>query len=321
MRALQVTELTGPSALVLGEVPEPAEDPEQVRIAVSHAGICYPDLLLTRGLYQYRPDPPFVPGAEVAGTVLAAPASSGLAVGQRVAALPFLAGFQEVVSTTLDRILPVPDSLPLATAAAMPINYLTAHFALAVRGRIAEGEWVLVHGAGGGLGLACVQMARALGGRVIAVASDEARRSAATEAGADHAIPVEGFLDAARDLTGGRGVDIVADPVGGDRVTDSLRSLAPLGRLLVLGFTGGDIPVVRVNRLLLNNLDVVGVGWGAYAMPRPGYLQQQWAALLGQLAAAGLTPPVSRVCTMAEVAEVLTAMEDRRSVGKVVAAW
>ncbi len=305
--------------MAVEEVPEPTPAPGTVLIGTSAAGLAFPDLLLSRGRYQLRPEPPFIPGCEVAGIVLDAPDGSGLDVGQRVAAYPQLGGFAEQVRVDADRVLPIPDDLDLATAAGMPINYLTMQFGLTVRGRLAEGESVLVHGAGGGLGLAAIQVARAGGARVIAVASSEDKRAAALEAGADAAIPAEGFRDAVQEATGGHGVDIVVDPVGGDRMTDSLRSLRACGRLLVLGFTSGEIAEVRTNRLLLNNLDVVGVGWGAYAYPRPGYMRQQWQDLMASFAAAGITPVPPRVVPLDDIPAELEAMERRSLTGKVVA--
>ncbi|MGH3683240.1 MAG: zinc-binding dehydrogenase, partial [Natronosporangium sp.] len=177
---------------------------------------------------------------------------------------------------------------------------------------------VLVHGAAGGVGTAAIQLAKALGATVIAVASSDAKRDVARQAGADEAIDVAGFRDAVRELTGGRGADIVVDPVGGDRFTDSLRSLAPEGRLLVIGFTGGEIPTVKVNRLLLNNLDVVGVGWGAFALPRPGFLQQQWQDLLPLIESGQLDPPLGGSYPVERAAEALAEMEQRRASGKLI---
>ena len=250
------------------DVPEPPEG--AVLIEVAAAGVCYPDVLLTRGQYQVTPDLPFVPGSEVAGRVRSAPVGSGFARGDRVAAFPFLGGFAEVVSADPAAVFPLPEGVTYDQGAALPMNYLTCHFALRERGRLREGETVLVHGAAGGIGTAAVQLAAAWGARVVAVVSSEGKAQVARDAGAHDVVPAEGFRDAVRDLTSGRGVDVVVDPVGGDRFTDSLRSLAPGGRLLVIGFTAGSIPEVRVNRLLLGNLSVVGVGWGAWWTGRGG---------------------------------------------------
>lgn len=318
MRAVQVQRLEGPESIALVEVDEPKTDAKQVVIDVHAAGVTWPDLLLTRGLYQMKPPLPFVPGSEVAGVVRAAPEGSGLKAGDRVAAFPGIGAFQEVVATHPGAVFPLPDKVSFEGGAALPMNYLTVVFALVRRGRLKSGETVLVHGAAGGVGSAGVQVAKAFGARVIAVVSTEAKRKIAQQAGADEVILADGFLAAAKSLTGGRGVDVVLDPVGGDRFTDSLRSLAPEGRLLVVGFTGGDIPTVKVNRLLLNNVDVVGVGLGAFVMHEPALLQNEWAKLVPHLQAGRLDPPLGAVYPLAEAARALTEMETRSAIGKLV---
>jgi len=298
------------------DLPEPAGD--GVVIEVAAAGICFPDVLLTRGQYQITPDLPFVPGSEVAGVVRSAPTSSGYAAGDRVAAFPFLGGFAEQVACADALTFALPDSVGFEAGAALPMNYFTVHFALVTRGGLRAGESVLVHGAAGGIGTAAVQLAKALGATVYAVVSDDAKAAVALEAGADETILADGFLSRVKELTGGRGVDVVVDPVGGDRFTDSLRSLATLGRLLVIGFTAGSIPEVKVNRLLLNNVSVVGVGWGAYWMSRPEFLARQWEDLLPLLNAGALTPVIGQTFTLEQTAEAIALLEERRATGKVL---
>jgi NADPH:quinone reductase len=289
-----------------------------VLVDVYVAGVTFPEVLLSRGQYQIKPPLPFVPGSEVAGTVRSAPDGSGLQPGQRVAAFPGFGGFAEVVAVDPGFVFPLPDGVGFEQGAALPMNYLTMHFALARRGRLQSGETVLVHGAAGGLGTAGIQLAKAYGARVLAVVSSEAKGGAARAAGADEIVLAEGFRERVEELTGGRGVDVVADPVGGDRFTDSLRSLAREGRLLVLGFTGGEIPTVKVNRLLLNNVDVRGVGWGAFAMMRPGYMQEQWQALLPMMESGVVKPPIGRVYDLEEFGQALVDMDERRTQGKSV---
>ena len=325
MRAVQVVTLDGPAAVKVGEVPDPDPGDGGVLVEVHAAGVTFPDVLLTRGLYQLRPDPPFVPGSEVAGVVRSAPPGSGFAAGDRVAAFPGIGGFAELVVTSPGQVFPLPDGVSFADGAGIPMNYLTVHFGLVRRGRLQPGETVLVHGAGGGIGTAAIQLAKALGARVVAVVSSEEKGRVARAAGADDVVPADGFLAAVKELTGGRGVDLVVDPVGGDRslpdrFTDSLRSLATEGRLLVIGFTGGEIPTVRVNRLLLNNIAVVGVGWGAFFIPRPGFVAGQWAELLPFLRDGVLHPPLAPVRPLERAAEVLAEMEERRAAGKLVLA-
>jgi NADPH2:quinone reductase len=318
VRAVQVVRLDGPAAVEVRDVPEPERRRDQVLVEVRAAGVNFPDVLQTKGLYQYKPDLPFTLGSEVTGVVRDAPDGSPLRAGDRVAAFPSTGAFAEVAAVQADHVLPLPDEVSFAKGACLPMNYLTAHFALLVRGHLRKGQTVLVHGAAGGVGTACVQLAAALGARVVAVVSTEEKAAAARAVGAHETVLAEGFRDAVKELTGGAGVDLVVDPVGGDRFTDSLRSLAPEGRLLVVGFTGGDIPTVRVNRLLLNNIDVVGVGWGAFALARPGYLAGQWAELEPHLRSGALDPLMSATFPLERAAEALARIDERQVTGKVV---
>jgi NADPH2:quinone reductase len=318
VRAVQVVRLDGPDAVEVAEVDEPTVGDGQVLIDVEAAGVVFPDLLLSRGEYQMKPDLPFLLGSEVAGTVREAPDGSGFSVGDRVAAMPVLGGFATAVAASTELVFPLPDAVSFDIGAGLPMNYLTAHFVLETRCRLAEGETVLVHGAAGGVGVACIQFAKARGATVIAVVSSEGKGEVARAAGADHAVLVEGFKDAAKEITGGAGVDVVVDPVGGDRFTDSLRSLGDDGRLAVVGFTAGDIPTVKVNRLLLNNISVVGAGWGAYASKRPGFMRRQWDAMLDDIATGRLAPPISATYPLAEAASAINELAERRVTGKVI---
>jgi NADPH2:quinone reductase len=317
MRAAQISSLDGPAAVRVVEIDEPAAG-DQVLIDVHVAGVTFPEVLQTRGLYQIKPELPFVPGAEVAGVVRAAPDGAPVRAGDRVAAFPGVGGYAEVVAADPDVVFPLPDEVSFETGAALPMNYLTMHFGLVRRGGLRAGETVLVHGAAGGIGTATVQLAAALGARVIAVTSSPDKAAVAGAAGAHETVPADGFLARVKELTGGTGVDMVVDPVGGDRFTDSLRSLAPEGRLLVVGFTGGDIPTVRVNRLLLNNISVVGVGWGAFWTPRPQYLREQWADLVPLLRDGLVAPPIGHVYPLAEAAAALADIDERRAAGKIL---
>ena len=316
MRAVQITELTGPDSVRVADAEDPAPGPGQVLIEVRAAGVTFPDVLMTRGEYQIKPDPPFVPGSEVAGVVREA--AEGFEQGQRVAAFPGIGGFAELAAVDAERVFPLPEQVPFDAAAGMPTNYLTVHFALARRGRLRAGETVLVHGASGGVGTAAVQLASVLGARVIAVVSQESKVEAARSAGAQHVVLAEGFRDAVAELVGKRGVDLVVDPVGGDRFTDSLRTLRDEGRLLVIGFTAGEIPTVKVNRLLLNNLDVVGVGWGAFCGSRPEYPRQQWQELLPHVESGGLRTLVGSTHPFQDAAHALRELDQRRAAGKVL---
>jgi NADPH:quinone reductase len=319
MRAAQITRLDGPDAVRVAEVAEPSSDGAVV-IDVHAAGVAFPDTLLTRGLYQYKPDLPFTPGAEVAGVVRSAPADAHVRAGDRVLGLTMLSGgMAEVVALPADRVFALPDAVSFEAGAGILFNDLTVQFALRTRGRLAEGETVLVHGAAGGIGTSALRLAPALGAsRTIAVVSTDEKAEIARAAGASDVVLADGFRDAVKELTGGRGVDVVLDPVGGERFTDSLRSLAVGGRLLVVGFTGGEIPTVKVNRLLLNNVDVIGAGWGAWTFSHPGYLQEQWAELQPLLASGAVAAPQPEVYPLEQAAQAIASLENRSAKGKVV---
>ncbi len=321
MRAVQVIQPDGPETVQVVDVPEPSADGPlgpQVLVDVRAVGVSFPDLLLSKGLYQLKPEPPFTLGVDFAGVVREAPSGSGLEPGQRVACCLPYGGAAETVALGPDSVFPLPDGLSFEQGAAMPMNYLTAQFALHHRAQLREGETVLVNGAAGGVGTATIQVAKGYGARVVALVSTEEKAAVAREAGADEVVLADGFLAAVKELTDGRGVDVVLDVVGGDLFLDSLRALAPLGRLLVVGFTGGSIPEVRVNRLLLNNIDVRGVGWGAYAMARPGFMAEQWRALEPMIAAGRLNPPIGHLGELADFPRALVDMDQRRTLGKTV---
>jgi NADPH2:quinone reductase len=318
MRAVQVETLTGPTDLKVNDIPEPTPGPDDVLVEVHSVGVSFPDLLLSRGEYQMKPEPPFNLGVDFAGVVLD-PGSSDFTTGQRVAGVAGWGNAAEVVASPKTWTFPLPDALSFDEGAALPLNYLTAQFALKDRGGIAEGDTVLVHGAAGGVGTATIQVAKGYGARTIAVVSSPEKAQVARDAGADEAVLVDGFREAVKELTGGRGVDIVLDVVGGDLFTDSLRCLAEQGRLLVVGFAAGQgIPEVKVNRLLLNNIDVRGVGWGAYAMTRQDFMQRQWRELLPMIETGVIKPPIGTTYDLEGFGQALVDMADRRTLGKSV---
>jgi NADPH2:quinone reductase len=324
MRAIQITEESGPdSALALVEVPEPEPTHMMtpgagVVVEVHAAGVSFPELLQTRGQYQLKPPLPFIPGSEVAGIVLSATPGAQVAPGDRVAAFCALGGFAETAVAPEFFTFALPDRLDFAQGAGLILNYHTAYFALALRGRLQAGETVLVHGAAGGVGTATLQVARGLGAKTIALVSSEDKRAVAEGAGADETLLIaDGWKDAVLESSAG-GVDMVLDPVGGDRFTDSLRCLREGGRVVVVGFTGGSIPEVRVNRLLLKNTEIIGAGWGAYVMGKPELNREIGAAIDRLISDGAVAPIVGERFPLERAADALKALDERRATGKIV---
>lgn len=318
MRAQRIESLDGPGSLRAADVPEPEGD-GQVIIEVAAAGVSFPDVLMSRGLYQMKPPLPFVPGVEVAGTVRSAPEGSGFAAGDRVMAVTLLGGFAEVAAAPPAMTVALPEQLEMEQGAGFILNYHTAHFALTRRAAVSAGETVVIHGAAGGLGTATIQVARGLGARVVAVTSSPAKAAMARTAGADEVVDTGGdWQGALKALTGGRGAEVIVDPVGGDRFDDSLRCLAPGGRLVVVGFTEGRIPTVAVNRLLLRNISVVGAAWGAWLGGDPGLFAETRDALAPMIEAGTVSPPVGATFPLDRAADALRLIDERQAVGKVV---
>nr|BFE58382.1 NADPH:quinone oxidoreductase family protein [Dactylosporangium thailandense] len=319
MRAARVVRHTGPSGIEVQRIPAPTAADGEVLVEVRAAGVTFPELLLSYGRYQERPSLPFVLGGEFAGVVRQAPVGSPFAPGDRVACASAQRGFAELAAVPVGHVLPLPGRIGFPVAACLPANYLTMTFGLLHRGRLRPGETVLVHGASGGLGVAAMQLASAFGATVIAVTSTPlAELLAPVGYAPDHVVPVDGFAAAVLDLTGGRGVDLVVDPVGNDRLEQSLDCLAPLGRALVLGFAGGTIPVLATGRLAARNADIVGVGWGAFLAARPERLQAEWRRLLPLVERGLARPPIGRLLPLHSAAEALTMLEHRTARGRIV---
>ena len=318
MRAQQIVSLDGPEGLRLTDVDEP-DASGRVLIDVEAAGVSFPDLLMSRGLYQTKPPLPFVPGVEVAGMVRAAPSDSGFRPGDRAMALAWLGGFAELVAAEPAWTRHVPDGMSIEAAGGFFMNYHTVHFALARRAHVRPGETVAVHGAAGGVGTAAVQVARGLGARTIAVVSSEEKAAVARDAGADEVVQTGGsWTDALRAATDGRGVDVILDPVGGDRFDESLRCLAPEGRLVVVGFTEGRIPTVQVNRVLFRNVDVVGAAWGAFLAGHPSLFAETHDALVPMIDSGVVKPVVVAKFPLEDASGALRMLEERRALGKVM---
>lgn len=318
-----ITNLDGPKrSLCIEDVPEPRVHPltgeEGVVIDVRAAGASYPEVLMSRGEYQLQPELPFVPGTEVAGVVRSAPATATVSAGDRVAACCRVGGFAETAIAAPHLTFRLPDALDFAEGAALVLNYHTAYLALRLRGRLRDGETVLVHGAAGGVGTAALQVASGLGARTIAIVSSDEKEVVARRAGAGEVLRCDSqWCERARELSGG-GVDVVLDPVGGERFLDSLRSLRLEGRLVVVGFVGGPIPAVQANRLLLNNIEVVGAAWGPYVRARPEQASVIGEAVQALVRDGCVRPIVGERYPLEAAAEALASIEERRALGKVV---
>ncbi|MEM1414043.1 MAG: NADPH:quinone oxidoreductase family protein [Myxococcota bacterium] len=320
MRAAMITKLEGPDAIEVLERPDPEPKKGQIRIRVAAAGVNFPDLLMTRGLYQMRPPLPFPPGGEIAGVVDAlGEGVTGFAEGDRVLSLSFYGGFATHVCVPAVQALRVPEGMSLEVAGAFAFTYATSYHGLVDRGRLAAGERLLVLGAAGGVGLAAVEIGAALGAEVVAAASTDEKLALCRAHGATHGInyATEDLKKAAKKLGG---VDVVYDPVGGAYAEPALRALRPDGRHLVIGFAAGEIPKIALNLPLLKECQVVGVAWGAWAMRNPPLHAANLRALLALFAEGKLRPHVSRSYTLEEVPQALRDMDDRKVLGKVVIA-
>ncbi len=309
MRALRVVTEDGPGAVELLDVPEP--DAPLV-VAVRAAAVAFPDVLMTRGKYQIRQPLPFTLGWEAAGDVVRAPDDSPFAVGDRVMTLSFGAHAEQVAAVP-EATFALPEAMSYEEGAAFPLNYLTALAALERRGRLAAGERVLVHGAAGGVGTATIQVGKALGAHVIASVSSDDKAAVAHAAGADEVVVGDDFRSG---LSGP--VDLIIDSVGGtERFKESLRSLRPEGRLVVVGFAGGEIPEIRVNRLLIGNTDVIGCSFNILATEPTG-IADAMARLTGLVATGALRPVIGASYPLADGATALREIDERRATGKVI---
>jgi NADPH2:quinone reductase len=319
MRRIVCREFGPPDRLMLEEAPDPQPGAGQVLVGVRAAGVSFVDGLIVGGSYQMRPPLPFTPGLVTAGEVLGAgDGVSGLPAGTRVVGCSFdFGGYASHRVLPAQGVVPLPDAVTHEVAATAVESYATMLFALTRRTAVRPGEWVLVLGAGGGIGLAAVDVARSLGARVIAAASSEAKRAAAISAGADVAVDyqAEDLKARVRELAGG-GADLVVDPVGDRFAEPALRSLRGWGRYLVVGFAGGSIPRLPLNRVLLENRTVLGIDWGAWSRRDPAGSQALVADLLDRAATGALHPAAPATYPLGRAAEALTALAGRRVTGK-----
>lgn len=327
MRAVQCTGWNGVAGLRVDDVPVLAMAPGCVRIGIHYAGVAFANILMVEGKYQRRPDLPFIPGTDISGEILeVAPDVEGFAPGDSVCAFLDSGGWGEQVVHPVATVYPVGDGLPMDAASTLPSSYATALCSLTWRGGLSKGQTLLVLGAGGGVGLAAVDVGSALGARVIAIASSVEKRDAALAHGADAAIESKGFREAVRGLTGGRGVDVVFDPVGGELFPDALRCLDVGGRLLTIGYAAGDIPQIGLNLLLLKNIGVMGFSWGTYMGWGPDHDREHFApqvrpqiARLAQMWRDGkIAPRIHKEFPLERIADAAAEITGRRNIGRVV---
>lgn len=316
MQAVFCEKLGSPEELMLREVASPEPGPGEVKVALRARGVSFVDVLTIAGQYQVQRELPFIPGNEAAGVVMeTGPGVEHVQPGDRVL-VP--GGYAEEVVVAAQWVTPLPEAVSFETAAAFKSSYCTAYYALQ-RGRLQAGEVLLVHGAAGGVGLAAVDMGKLLGATVIATASTAEKLAVCKQMGADHVINyTQGFREQVRELTEGRGADVIYDPVGGDVFDESMRCIAPFGRLLIVGFTSGRAALVKTNHLLIKDAEAIGFTIGGLGRLDPAREHKNFAVLMGWLAAGRITPYVSHRLPLAQAAEALQLVRARKVIGRVV---
>jgi len=316
VKAVFCEKLGSPDDLVLRDVAAPTPGPGEVKVALRARGVSYVDVLMIAGQYQVKRDLPFIPGSEAAGVVLeTGPGVEHVKPGDRVL-VP--GGFAEETVVKTERVTPLPASVSFETAAAFRSSYHTAYYALQ-RGRLKAGEVLLVHGAAGGVGLAAVDVGKLLGATVIATASTAEKLAVCQQMGADHVINyTHGFREQVRELTRGRGADVIYDPVGGDVFDESMRCIAPFGRILIIGFTSGRAALAKTNHLLIKDAEAIGLTIGGLGRLDPAWEHRNFAVLMGWLAAGRITPHVSHRLPLEQAAAALKLVIARQVIGKAV---
>jgi NADPH2:quinone reductase len=321
VRAMLVKQFGAPEQMSLEDLPTPEPGPGEVLIDAHAIGVNFPDLLVIGGTYQILPEPPFSPGKEVAGVVGAVgPGVESPKVGERVMAQVEHGAYREQVLAEANNVTVLPENVGYEAGAAFGLGYLTVYFGLVRRARLESGEWVLVTGASGGVGSAGVQLAKALGARVIAVGRTKDKRDFALERGADHAIGTESedFKVRVMELTDGHGADVVLESVGGELFRSCMRAIAWEGRLVVIGFAGGEIPTVKAGHVLVKNMDLIGVQSSDYREREPESFREAQEELLGLLTHGKIGVQVTATYPLEAAAEALEEIRDGRVRGKVV---
>ena len=310
-----------PEDLVIEEVESPRAGRGQVVVKVKACGVSFPDTLIIQGKYQFKPPMPFSPGGELAGIVQeVGPGVEGIKAGDHVIAFTGWGGYAQEVVTEASRIIPMPGNMDFATAAIFIMTYGTSHYALKDRAHLKADETLLVLGAAGGVGLAAVELGKVMGARVIAAASSDEKLSVCKRYGADEVInyTTEDLKDRIKELTGGDGVDVIYDPVGGKYAEPALRGMAWEGRYLVVGFADGEIPRIPLNLTLLKGCSIVGVFWGSFMRKEPGTAFKNQAHLMAWLTGGKLKPLISAVYPLAQAPRALNDLIERKAKGKVV---
>jgi NADPH2:quinone reductase len=321
MKAWRVHAWGEPETMVLEEVATREPDAGQVRIRNHAAALNFFDILQVQGKYQVKPPFPFTPGAEIAGMVDAVGLGvTSVKVGDRVIAIPRGGAFAEYSCAPESSVFTMPEAMSFEEAASMPIVYQTGYFAMTHRYQIRGGEWLLVHAGASGVGMAAIQIGKALGAKVIATAGSEAKLAFAREQGADFAIDYTdaSWVDRVKEITEGCGADTIYDPVGGDVFDLSTKCVASEGRILIIGFAAGRIPSIALNRVLLKNISIVGVLWGSYVVSHPSYEKEAHASLMKMYNAGKIRPTVSSRYTFDEAPRGLRDLAERKVAGKAV---
>lgn len=321
MRAVLCKEWGGPEKLVVADVPAPQLRDGAVRIAVHAAGINFLDTLIITGQYQVKPPLPFTPGAEAAGVVTEVGAGvRDFKPGDRVMAMAENGGYAEEVVVPADKVFSIPDKMDFSSAAGFPITYGTSHVALDYRAHLKPGEWLLVLGAAGGVGITAVEIGKIMGAKVIAAAGGAEKLAVARQYGADEVIDYsrEDIRERVKAITGGRGANVIYDPVGGDAFDASLRSVAWEGRIIIIGFASGRIPQIPANIALVKNVDIIGFYWGSYQIHKPNVPGDSFKQLLHWFDEGKLKPHISESFELKDVATALEQLKQRKSTGKVV---
>jgi NADPH2:quinone reductase len=316
MKAVMCEQLGSPQELVIRDIASPRPGAGEVKVALKARGVSYVDVLQIAGQYQVKRELPFIPGGEAAGVIVEVGAGvESVQPGDRVLTT---GGFAEETVVAASDVTPLPKSVRFAAAAAFKSNYTTAYYGLQ-RGRLKAGEVLLIHGAAGGVGLAAVDMGKLFGATVIATASTEEKLAVCKQMGADHVINyTAGFREQVRELTGGRGADVIYDPVGGDVFDESMRCIAPFGRILIIGFTGGRAALAKTNHLLIKDAEAIGFTIGALNRHDPAWARRNVEHLMGWLGSGRISPYVSHELPLEKAAEALQLITDRKVIGKAV---